>query len=190
MEYLNQHHTASAAELSRHLRVSEANIRYHLKLLEQQGLVQLSSYQHQPGRGRPRQVYSLTPRGRGDNFLELNKALLEAVGSESPEILRQAAKILAALPSEEQTGALSQRLYHAVNRLNQLNYHAHWEARRGFPRLTFENCPYAQIIAEQPRLCLLDLFLVEILSGVSARQTKKLERSRSGTLQCEFHLQV
>lgn len=122
--------------------------------------------------------------------MELSKALLEAVGAENPEILHRAAKFLAALPAGEQTGTLSQRLFHAVNRLIQLNYHAHWEARRGFPTLTFEHCPYAQIISEQPYLCLLDLYLVEILSGVSARQTKKLESTRSGTLQCEFQLQV
>jgi predicted ArsR family transcriptional regulator len=73
-----------------------------------------------------------------------------------------------------------------VEKLNQMNYHARWEAGAEGPRILFGHCPYAAIIARHPELCKMDASLLEELMGRSATQTSKI--GRDGSLLCVFVL--
>jgi predicted ArsR family transcriptional regulator len=79
---------------------------------------------------------------------------------------------------------LAKRLNLLIEKLNQMNYHARWEAGSEGPRVIFGHCPYAAIIEKHPELCAMDAALLEKLMGHSAGQLTKI--GRDGSLSCVF----
>jgi predicted ArsR family transcriptional regulator len=75
------------------------------------------------------------------------------------------------------------RLNAVVERLNQMKYHARWEAGAGGPRIIFVHCPYVAILAKRPELCRMDAVLLGELMGGSAEQ---LGTIREGSSICVF----
>jgi len=63
----------------------------------------------------------------------------------------------------------------SVEKLNQMNYHARWEAGAGGPRILFGHCPYAAIITRHPELCAMDAALLKELFGDELEQIAKIE---------------
>ena len=83
---------------------------------------------------------------------------------------------------------IMKRLTRSVDRLNELHYTAHWEARAGGPRLFLGNCPYASIISDHPELCQMDrLFLASTLVA-EVTQISKLKISEKGLPFCVFQI--
>jgi predicted ArsR family transcriptional regulator len=78
------------------------------------------------------------------------------------------------------------RLIQAVERLNELNYQARWEASAVGPRLILGHCPYSAIVTEHPELCRMDSFLLEKQLGSSVEQVAKLQMSEKGLPFCAF----
>jgi predicted ArsR family transcriptional regulator len=70
-----------------------------------------------------------------------------------------------------------------VQKLNQMNYHARWEAGAGGPRIIFGHCPYAAILAGRPELCQMDAALIAGWMGGSA---EPLATIRDGNTSCIF----
>lgn len=205
LDYLEVKGVATAAELSRALQVTQANIRHHLGILSAENLVQPVGAMKQRSRGRPAQLYCLAIQADADNLDRLAGALLEELMEGLPQegqriLLRSVARRLSGIMKAGASQAtsdgyaqdklplphLSQRLYQAVQRLNELNYLARWEARAAAPHLVLGRCPYAAIIHQHPQLCQMDAYLLEELLGVPARQTAKLAKSARGTLFCSF----
>jgi predicted ArsR family transcriptional regulator len=81
---------------------------------------------------------------------------------------------------------LAKRLNLAVESLNQMNYHAHWEAGSEGPRMVFGHCPYAAIIARHPELCAMDQAILREVTGESAVQISKT--GQEGSSVCVFVL--
>ncbi|HUG33119.1 MAG TPA: hypothetical protein VMJ90_00005, partial [Anaerolineales bacterium] len=67
--------------------------------------------------------------------------------------------------------------------VNQMKYHARWEAGAGGPRIIFGHCPYAAILAKRPELCRMDAALLGELMGGSADQMATI---KDGSLSCVF----
>jgi predicted ArsR family transcriptional regulator len=171
----------TAAQLARGLEMEPANIRHHLGILTADGRVQIVQDQRARGRGRPRQLYALTPALRGENLA----AALGAILDEAPrreELLRSAGSRLAGPP---QTGLpLPRRLAALVENLDRMHYEAHWEAGAEGPRLLFANCPYAAILEKHPELCRLDAAMLESAMGMPVQQVAKMQRG--GPALCIF----
>ena len=209
LEYLEKQRAASAAELSRALQVTQADVRHHLGKLRKEGLVvRIDEGQNQaiapptsasPGksvrtgsvgkRGRPAGRYSLSNRRLGDNLEALTGALLEQAleglptAERRPALQRLAARLAGgALPA----GRLAQRLYVAIQRLNAMHYQARWEAHAEAPRVILGHCPYTAILPEHPELCALDAALLEALLDAPAEQVAKLARDGRGGRFCLF----
>ncbi len=70
---------------------------------------------------------------------------------------------------------VAKRLNLLVEKLNQMNYHARWEAGPQGPRILFGHCPYAAIIEKHPELCLMDAALLKELFGNDMEQIAKIE---------------
>jgi len=171
----------SAAQLARALQMKPANIRHHLGILMADGRVQIVQDQRSGGRGRPRQLYALSPALRGENLA----AALAAILDEAPrreDLLRAAGSRLAGRP--EAGLSLARRLAAAVEGLNRMHYEAHWEAGAEGPRLLFANCPYAAIIEKHPELCRLDAAMLEASMSASVQQIAKMQRG--GPALCVF----
>ena len=181
LAYLNKTRTASAREISRALKMSAADVRYHLRVLVSDGRLEVMSVRPHEGRGRPEKVYSLTRAALGDNLSVLSDALLTEAGSGFR--VDALAKHLVG-KSDFASQPIAKRLNLIVEKLNAMNYHARWEAGAEGPRIIFGHCPYAAIIAKHPELCRMDEVMLEELMGQSAEQLTKI--GRDGSLTCVF----
>jgi predicted ArsR family transcriptional regulator len=181
LAYLNKTRTASAREISRALKMSAANVRHHLRVLASDGRLEVVSVRGRDGRGRPEKVYSLPGAVMGDNLAVLADAILVEAGSNvRMEALAQR------LAGETNFGGqpVAKRLNLTVEKLNQMNYHAHWEAGSAGPRIIFGHCPYAAIIEKHPELCRMDAVMLEKWMGQSGTQISKI--GKDGSSICVF----
>lgn len=172
LAYFGKTRTASAREVARALKLSAATVRHHLRVLISDGRLEMTSVQRGDGRGRPEKLYSLPRTALGDNLSMLSEALwAEAGSSVSVEAL---AKRLAG-ESDFKSQVLAKRLSLVVEKLNQMNYHARWEAGAGGPRIIFGHCPYAAILARRPELCKMDAALLKEMFGDEFEQIARIE---------------
>ena len=181
LEYLTKMRTASTRQISRALKMSAANVRHHLRVLVSDGRLEVMSVKPPEGRGRPEKLYSLPRTVLGDNLPALSDALLREVGAQV--YVETLAKHLTG-GSNFAGQPLAKRLNLSVERLNQMNYHARWEAGREGPRIIFGHCPYAAIIERHPELCMMDAAMLKDLMGQSAEQFSKIGQDKS--LICVF----
>lgn len=172
----------AARELARLAHVTPADVRHHLRQLEREGLVRRTGRRLVEGRGRPAELFSLAHPASGlERLLEhlLDQAL------EQPDGLAELAGRLA--PQSGDRGRhITQRLVAAMKDLAPLAYRPRWEAHPGGPQVIFENCPYAEIIADHPELCRMDARILERTLAEKVRQTEKLARSEEGVVVCRF----
>ncbi|MCI0549483.1 MAG: ArsR family transcriptional regulator [Anaerolineae bacterium] len=181
LAYFNKTHTASVREVSRALKMSAANVRHHIRVLVSDGRLDVSTVRVGEKRGRPEKMYSLPRAVLGDNLSVLSDALLTEAGSHVQ--VEALAKRLVG-ESNFTSQQLAKRLNLVVEKLNEMNYHARWEAGSSGPRIIFGHCPYAAIIDKHPELCKMDAALLEKLMGQSAEQLTKI--GRDGSLSCVF----
>ena len=181
LAYLTKSRTASAREVGRALKMSAATVRHHLRVLTRDGRLEMSFVRERGGRGRPEKVYSLPRAALGDNLSVLSDAVItEASATVRMEAL---AKRLAG-ESSFASHPIAKRLNNTVEKLNQMNYHARWEAGSQGPRIIFGHCPYAAIIEKHPELCQMDEALLNELMGQSSTQIFKI--GKDGSSVCVF----
>jgi len=190
LEYLASKQVATPIELSRALQVTPADIRHHLNTLLDEGHVQIIGKRKVPGPGRPAKVYRLSHK-HSNSLMVLLDALLLDIFDEKPSndlsnsVRRVADRIKGTHQSE---GNLTQRLYYTVNRLNELNYHARWEAHPDSPRIILGNCPYSLLIDCHPNLCLIDKYILEGLLYTTVSQEEKFAQDERGFSFCLFSI--
>jgi len=181
LAYLNKTRTASAREVSRALKMSAANVRHHLRVLVSDGRLEAAAVRGREGRGRPEKVYSLPLAALGDNLAVLADALLGEAGS---GVRMEALAKQLASETNMASEPLARRLNLTIEKLNQMNYHARWEAGSAGPRIIFGHCPYAAIIEKHPELCQMDKALLHEMMGQSASQIFKI--GKDGSSVCVF----
>ena len=181
LAYLNKTRTASAREVSRALKMPAANVRHHLRVLVSDGRLEVASVRGRDGRGRPGKVYSLPRAALGDNL----SALADAILTEADLTVRMEA-LAKHLAGETNIASqpIARRLNLTIEKLNQMNYHARWEAGSAGPRIIFGHCPYAAIIEKHPELCQMDKALIHEMMGQSADQIFKI--GKDGSSVCVF----
>jgi len=181
LAYLTRTRTASVREIARALKMSAANVRHHLRVLVSDGRLELASVRERESRGRPEKLFTLPRAALGDNLSTLSDALLAEAGTKVR--VEALAKHLVG-ESDFASQPIVKRLNLIVEKLNQMNYHARWEAGREGPRVILGHCPYAAIIGKHPELCKMDAALLKDLMGQSAKQLSKIGGDRS--LSCVF----
>ena len=193
LAYLSQHNGASAQEISLALRVTSANIRYHLALLVSDQLAQGLGLRSDLGRGRPVQVYGLSEAVLGNNLNRLVDVLFAKVlesgpGAEVDSVLESIASALVPFKEGQASGHITRRLAHTIAVLNQNGYNARWEAHAEAPRIIFERCPYNSIVMAHPEMCRIDVLILSRRLGGEIEQTAQLEKSSRGTRFCQFSI--
>jgi predicted ArsR family transcriptional regulator len=191
LDYLGLKQIATSTELSRLLQVTSADVRHHLNLLHKEGLIEIIGEKQPQGPGRPAKLYSLSQKQKQANLVLLIEALLQVITSEySPGDrsikMQQVAVYISG--STNPNGNLSQRLFHAINRLNELNYQARWEAHQQTPRIILGNCPYAAIVYNHPEICQIDKYLLESMLNLPVEQESKLIRDDREFTYCIFYI--
>ena len=166
LDILKNRPNTTAAELSRALQLTQADVRHHLSNMIAEGLVIATGYQRGGRRGRPAQKFSIATAALNNNFDLLSSALLTVSlqNLSPPDRLVFLRHVAAQLVGENTSGGpLAQRLVGAVVRLSELGYQARWEAHTEAPRLILEHCPFASLLPKHPELCHLDACMLEIL---------------------------
>jgi predicted ArsR family transcriptional regulator len=172
LAYLMKTRTTSAREIARALKMSAPTVRHHLRVLVSDGRLELTSVRGREGRGRPEKVYSIPRAALGDNLSVLSEALLTEAGS-SVKVEALAKRLVGEASIKSQP--VAKRLNLLVEKINQMNYHARWEAGPQGPRILLGHCPYAAIIAKHPELCQMDAALLKELFGDDMEQIAKIE---------------
>ena len=190
LEYLEIKHVAASLDFSRALHVTTANIRHHLSVLLQEGVIEVVGARAAGNRGRPSRLYALSRHITAHNLDNLVDILLqELTESASPQeqytFLAKVARRLAKTSRPEGKN-LTQRFYQAIQKLSEMNYQARWEARPKTPLVIFNHCPYAAVLHKHPELCQMDIFLLENLLGSSVTQIARRERTNQGVSHCIF----
>jgi predicted ArsR family transcriptional regulator len=183
LTYFTKTRTASAREISRSLKMSPATVRHHLRVLTADGRLEMTFVRGREGRGRPEKVYSLPRSVLGDNLAALGDAVLTEAGSLVQ--MEMLAKHLAG-DVDFSGQPVARRLNASVEKLNQMNYHARWEAGPQGPRLILGHCPYAALIGKHPELCQMDEALLGQLMGDAVTQMYKI--GKEGSSLCVFAL--
>jgi predicted ArsR family transcriptional regulator len=190
IEYLQRRQQACAVEISHALHLTAADIRHHLSLLEDEGVVDVVDQRPATGRGRPTSFYQLTRQALLNNLDGLSKALIAETQHILPEAEKDAfyKRVAQQLLGNDYQPARnpSQRFVNAIHFLNQKNYQARWEARADAPQVIFSHCPYAAVQSEHPELCQIDAYLLSLLLASPIKQTARLQPNPQGFPQCFF----
>lgn len=181
LAYFNKTRTASTREISRALKMSAATVRHHLRVLAADGRLEMTSRPGNDGRGRPEKIYSLPRAALGDNLAVLSDVLLTEAG---PGVQMETLVKHLIAASNFAGQPLARRLNLTVEKLNQMNYHARWEAGSEGPRIIFSHCPYAAIIEKHPELCKMDEAMLREWMGQPATQLFKT--GKEGSSVCVF----
>ena len=185
LAYFAKSRAASAREIARVLKLSAATVRHHLRVLASDGRLVMTSVRGRDARGRPEKIYSLPRAALGDNLAALSDVLLTEAGPRVPmETL--AGRLARRLTGESSADAqpLPKRLNLTVEKFNQMNYHARWEAGAEGPRILFAHCPYAAILEKHPELCRMDQALLKEFMGQAAVQI--FRAGKDGSSVCVF----
>jgi predicted ArsR family transcriptional regulator len=193
MTYIQTMGSATCEELSLALRMTRANIHYHLATLLKNHRIRRTEDESpaKSKRGRKSLRFTLNDDAFPDNYLNLANGLLTfLLNSPHFDKITDFQKLTSILfnPPPLASNSLN-RLNAAVIKLNESNYSASWEARKTGPHFFFHNCPYRKIIAPHPQLCMLDHHILETLTGFHASQTHKADLPL-GILYCEFLLEL
>ena len=186
LTYFSKTRMASARAISRALKMSAATVRHHLRVLLSDGRLEMASSQPREGRGRPEKVYSLPRAALGDNLSALSDALLMEAGS---SIRMEALAKRLAGEADFTSQVMAKRLNSVVEKLNEMKYHARWEAGSEGPRVIFGHCPYAAIIKNHPELCEMDLSLLTRSFAKPVMRETKAEMERVGDCPYRFLIQ-
>ena len=176
LAYLTRTRTAAVREIARALKMSPANVRHHLRVLVSDGRLEVLPAAEHARRGRPEKLYTLPRAAWGDNLSALSDALLSEAGMKAR--VEAVAQRLAG-ESDFADQPIVKRLNLVIEKLNQMNDHARWEAGRAGPRLILAHCPYAAIIGKHPELCKMDAVLLKELTGEGAEQVSQIGREKS-----------
>lgn len=180
----------TAGEIGRALHLTTANIRHHLSILTQEGVIQVVGQKKLLGKGRPQGVFTLSQQIQSHNLVGLAHALLEELTQDKqPDLLDEFYSRIAfrlAQPLMPPNTSLSKRLFIAMQRLNEMHYQAHWEAYTQAPRIYLDHCPYASLLFKHPELCQIDTLLLSKLIDNPVTQLLKLEKDEYGMQYCLF----
>jgi predicted ArsR family transcriptional regulator len=176
LAYLAKNRTASAREISRSLKMSTPTVRHHLRVMVADGRLEMESVRGREGRGRPEKMYSTPRKMLGDNLSALSEALLTEAG---PKLKVEALAKRLAGDSDFASQPIAKRLNLVIEKLNQMNYHARWEAGAEGPRIHFGHCPYAGVVEKHPELCEMDVSLLSTLVGRPLTSEIKSETQKS-----------
>ena len=187
---LNQKRTVN--ELAESVDINPISVRHHVNKLEAEGLILSEEERH--GVGRPRLVFSLTPKGMEQfpqRYLQLTLRLLEQLKSTLPD------KVLGKIFKEVAEG-IAEDLTHDIN-LDDLNLKERLEllqevlTSEGFMvnlqeddgniYIVEASCPYHHVGEDFPEICVVDQ---ELIAHFASTTPKRVECILDCDKQCKY----
>ena len=187
---LNQKRTVN--ELAESVDINPISVRHHVNKLEAEGLILSEEERH--GVGRPRLIFSLTPKGMEQfpqRYLQLTLRLLEQMKSHFPE------KALSNIFKEVAEG-IADDLTHGINledldlkeRLELLQevltsegFMVDLQEEEGNFYIVEASCPYHHVGEDYPEICVMDQ---ELIAHFVSSTPKRVECILDGDKQCKY----
>ena len=187
---LNQKRTVN--ELAESVDINPISVRHHVNKLEAEGLILSEEERH--GVGRPRLVFSLTPKGMEQfpqRYLQLTLRLLEQLKSKLPD------KVLGTIFKEVAEG-IADDLTHDINledldlkeRLELLQeiltsegFMVNLQEDEGNFYIIEASCPYHHVGEEFPEICMVDQ---ELIAYFISSTPQRIECILDGDKQCKY----
>ncbi len=170
----------SAPELAERLGLTATGVRRHLGNLAVAGLVESRRQTGPRGRGRPAQIYYLTPLGRqgfGEQYHDLAlSALAELVAAAGPEALaRLAEKRLSAVEEDYRLRRAANPTGDPVAQLAEaLSAAGYFASGHTDGELCLHHCPVAHVAAHFPELCEAEAAIFARLLGTEVSQSASI----------------
>ena len=189
ISHLESHPSISSQDLGRYLQMTSANIRYHLGVLEKEGVIQVSGQRPAGGAGRPILLYNLTSQTLGENLIPLLQAILSGIGKNenSDQELKHVVEGMTKEYRDISKNRIT-RFNQAVMYLNQLYYHASWEVSPQGPQVELRHCPYRDLAIQHSLLCQMDEQILTRLFQVPLILTQKRTFGKNPFSPCVFQV--
>ena len=187
---LNQRRTVN--ELADSVGINPISVRHHVNKLEAEGLIESQEERH--GVGRPRLVYSLTPKGMEQfpqRYLQLTLRLLQQLKSNLPDevigdIFREVAQGIAGDITKQinlQELNLKERLELLRQALLAEGYMVDLEEEDGNYYIIESSCPYHHVGEDYPEICIVD---EELIARFADTSPERVECILDGDKQCRY----
>lgn len=189
---LNQKRTVN--ELAESVDINPISVRHHVTKLEAEGLIVSEEERH--GVGRPRLIFSLTPKGMEQfpqRYLQLTMRLMDQLKSNLPE------KVLGTIFKDVAEG-IANELTHDIN-LEELTLEERLEllqevlTAEGFMvnleeeedsfYIVEASCPYHHVGEDHPEICVVDQ---ELIAHFVSSTPKRVECILDGDKQCKYRI--
>lgn len=176
----------SVERLTGELGITPSAVRQHLAGLERDGLVARAS--QQPTRGRPEQLYALSPTGREAfprRYRQLAESLIEEVGETiGPEKLEAVMRRMGNRAGKEVAAARGGRasIESTAAAMQETGYEAEINPRDK-AEIVAHNCVFHRLAARFPAVCQFDLAFLESATG---RKVEHRECMVRGGQVCRF----
>jgi DeoR family transcriptional regulator, suf operon transcriptional repressor len=187
---LNQSRTVN--ELAESVGINPISVRHHVNKLEAEGLIQSVEERH--GVGRPRLIYSLTPKGMEQfpqRYLQLTLRLLEQLKTSLPDkVLGDIFKEVAGEMALDLTQHveldnldLKDRLELLLQALSAEGFMVSLEEENGDYYIVEASCPYHHVGEDYPEICVVDQ---ELIAHFAATEPERVECILEGDKQCKY----
>jgi len=187
---LNQKRTVN--ELAESVDINPISVRHHVTNLEAEGLIISEEERH--GVGRPRLVFSLTPKGMEQfpqRYLQLTMRLLEQLKTNLPEkVLGNIFKDVAEGIAEDLTQDinleeldLKERLELLQEVLSSEGFMVDLQEEEGNFYIVEASCPYHHVGEDHPEICVVDQ---ELIAHFVSTQPERIECILEGDKQCKY----
>ena len=187
---LNQKRTVN--ELAEAVDINPISVRHHVTKLEAEGLIVSEEERH--GVGRPRLIFSLSPKGMEQfpqRYLQLTLRLLEQLKSSLPEkVLRNIFKEVAEGIVEDLTPDINLEDLNLKERLELLQevltaegFMVEIQEEEGNFYIVEASCPYHHVGEDYPEICVMDQ---ELIAHFVSSTPKRVECILDGDKQCKY----
>lgn len=187
---LNQKRTVN--ELAESVDINPISVRHHVNKLEAEGLIQSEEERH--GVGRPRLIFSLTPKGMEQfpqRYLQLTIRLLEQLKSKLPDkVLGNIFKEVAEGIADDLTRDinlegldLKERLELLQEVLTSEGFTVNLQEDEGNIYIVEASCPYHHVGEDFPEICMVDQ---ELIAHFVSSTPQRVECILDGDKQCKY----
>jgi predicted ArsR family transcriptional regulator len=177
IEFLKEKEQATVDELAIEVNMTPMAVRYHLNVLQAEGLINAPAVRAQNGPGRPQQVFRLTAaadRLFPEDYYSLTHYLLDELNAQLEkkkitEVFSHIAQRMAAEAPQPQPGQpFEERLNDVVVFLSKKGFVVEWEATGGLDyKIHTHSCPYRLVVKNHRDVCSLDRQMIKAMLGVT-----------------------
>jgi predicted ArsR family transcriptional regulator len=193
LQYVNEHRHVTVNKLAEALGLAAISVRYHLNLLEREGMIVAQKVRGSVG--RPYNAYAITAAGREklpQSYDRLAARMLSeikefATPAQIEMFFRGMAEVIVGERTRQLEGAsLQVKVDALIELLGTEGFLARWEQVNGDYLLKEYNCPYQHVRQTHPEICQLDK---QIISTMLKTPVELDTCIADGDECCTYHVQ-